>query len=227
MPATNFRVYANSMWPLKKTKHMKKLSTAAILVLCILGSFSFTEPKEGKKRVLVVSFIEDNFYGDIYSKEEIAKANKIQKEDVVKLYDEMLSTIFTRLSDEETSYVQCPADLMITLREHVSFENKPENEKNRIIADVSNLSKEDFDRFLSKCDTDYVVFINAFRMAWIGEPYFKLENRIHYSVYSKEKENISSDVAVFSTPKLVPITKMEKKCSKTVGKMSNLFARLD
>ena len=205
---------------------MKKLSATALFVLFILGSFSFTEP-ERKKRILVVSFIEDNFYGDIYSNKDIAKTNNIEEEEVVQLYNEMLSGIFKELSDEEVDYVQCPADLAVSIHEHVSFENKPINRKNRITTNVSGFSKEEFDQFLSQCGTDYVVFINAFRMSWIGEPQFKLENRIHYSIYGKMKEEVTSDVAIFSTPKLVPVTKMERKCTKTVGKLSSVFSKLD
>lgn len=206
---------------------MKNLSIATLLMVFICTSFSFKEANEEKKKVLVVSFIKDNFSGDIYSNEDIAKTNNIQKGEVVELYDEMLSGIFKALSDEETTYVQCPADMMKTIHHQVSFENKPENGKNKIIADVSGFGKEHFNELLSKCDTDYVIFINAYRMSWVGEPQFKLENSIHYSIYSKIKEEITSDVATFSTPKLVPIAKMEKKCSKTVGKVSNLIAKID
>lgn len=206
---------------------MKTLSLTITVLFTVLATLSIAQPNEAKRKVLVVSFIEDNFYSDIYSKEEIAATNEIGKEEVIHLYDEMVAQIFTDISNDEIAYMQCPTHLVGALKQQIQFNQAKHQNMTVIASDVSAVEISQFHQLVSSCDADYVVFVNAYRMLWVGEPQFKLENHIHYSLYNGEKEEITSDVAIFSTPKLVPVAKMEKKCSKKVGKLSNVIAHLD
>ncbi len=206
---------------------MKRLSIVTILLTIFWSFNSNAQSTEGKTKVLVVSFIEDNFYSDIYSKEEIAKTNDIEKEEVIHLYDAKVAQIFKDISNEEVSYIQCPTNMVDELRYQINFTKSQKRGMEIVTSDLSDISDTQFASFINTCNVDYVIFINAFRMSWVGDPQYKLDNGIHYSIYNQKKEEVTSDVAIFSTPKLIPITKMEKKCTKSVGKLSNLFARLD
>ena len=77
--------------------------------------------------------------------------------------------------------------------------------------DLSNISVEVFNGFLEEFDADYVLFLNAYQMAWIGDPQYKLENKIHYSAFKRNKEEIQTNVYTFSTPDLMSIMQMIKK----------------
>lgn len=207
---------------------MKKLNIYTILAVFTLASFSDRYIDEPKKKILVVSFIEEHFYSDIYSKEEIAKKNKIQEEDVISLYNEKLSQIFSNFSDEEIEYVACPAELTAAFKEMIKMENRPTKAGSDVIfANLSDVSQTVFSEYVNSCNTDYVLFVNTYRMAWVGEPQYKLENHIHYSIYKKNKQEVISDKAVFSTPNLIPVVKMEKKYLKAVNKISRQFSELD
>ena len=193
-----------------------------------LASFSDRHLDESKKRVLVVSFIEDNFYSDIYSKEEIAKKNKIREEEVISLYNEKLSQIFSNFEDEEIEYVACPSKIMAAFKESIKIDSRSTKAGSDLIfANLSDVSQVTFNEFINACNADYVLFVNTYRMAWIGEPQYKLENHIHYSIYKKNKEEVITDEAVFSTPNLIPVVKMEKKYLKAVDKISRKFSDLD
>ena len=201
---------------------MKKKNYLTLLILTIsfLG-FGIDKRDEGKKKVLIISFIEDNFDTDIYSKEKIAKKNKIVEEEVLTMYNQKISSIFTKYAGVEISYIPCPSKTFFALKEKIFFKNKKlRKEEEGVATDLSNISVEVFNGFLEEFDADYVLFLNAYQMAWIGDPQYKLENKIHYSAFKRNKEEIQTNVYTFSTPDLMSIMQMTKKYQKAVMKIS-------
>lgn len=167
---------------------------------------------KGKKKVLVVSFIEKNFVST-YETSEIAKENKADSETILTTLSETICSSF--LNYEGVEFVKCA--------------NKPEQIENNI--SFSYNKKEVFEPNLSEIDTsllnellesnnaDYVVLITGYEMNWIGDPQFKVENNIHFTILGKDKKEIATKKYSFSTPKLVTLKKMEKKIQKIAKKI--------
>lgn len=174
----------------------------------------------GNKRVLLVSFIDKNFF-TTYENSVVAETNKISESEILPTFDEKIASIFENSSENGIEFV--------------GFENKSDaifdvvffnyNEKENMVANLSELPIEQFNALLDKNSVDYVIFINFYQMKWIGDPQFKLDNEIHYSIIGRDKKSLLNDRYTFSTPKLVPLTKMEKKYQKAVAKICDKFLK--
>lgn len=202
---------------------MKNLSVFTILFLLLSFSgqaeFSTENNDSKKKKVLLVSFITKNFYST-YANAEVAEANKVTEEKVLKMLDEKISSTFTN-SDEGIEFINY-TDEFYDLSDKVGFNY---NEEELLIPDLVELTDEEFNKLLEEHNVDYVIFINNYEMKWIGDPQYKLTNEIHYSIFKKNKESIVQGKHSFSTAKLVPADKMNKKYKKAVAKICTKFLK--
>lgn len=200
---------------------MKNLVLMTVLSVFISFSTQARNDKEKsdikKKRVLLVSFITKNFYST-YDNAEVAEANKITEEKVLKMLDEKILSTFAN-SDEGIEFINYTDT---SLSEKVDFRY---NEKELLIPELGELTNDEFNKLLEENNVDHVIFINNYEMKWIGDPQFKLDNEIHYSIFKKNKENVVEEKYSFSTPKLVPATKMNKKYKKAVAKICTKFLK--
>lgn len=200
---------------------MKKTILTILTSLFVLVSVQANENDKKndtkKKKVLLISFITQNFYST-YDNTEVAKTNKVTEDKVLKMLDEKVSSMFAN-SDEGVEFINHNDD---SLAEKISFSY---NKQEWLIPDLSGLTDAEFNKILEDNNVDYVIFINNYEMKWIGDPQYKLNNEIHYSIFKKNKVGIIEGKYSFSTPKLVPVAKMDKKYKKAVAKICNKFLK--
>lgn len=204
---------------------MKKIALMFTMSLFISFSAQANDKKKkesdvSKKRVLIVSFITNNFYST-YDKSEVAKTNKVTEDKVLTMLDEKVSSMFANSHEEGVEFVN-HTSASDDLSEKISFSY---NEKEWLIPDLEGLTNDEFNRLLTDNNVDYVIFINNYEMKWLGDPQYKLNNEIHYSIFKKDKEAIIEGKYSFSTPKLIPVAKMDKKYKKAVSKICNKFLK--
>lgn len=203
---------------------MKKLTLLFVLLIFVSSPAKAANDDEkndiNKKRVLLISFIENNFY-TTYDKAEVAKTNKVAEEKVLEMLNEKVSSMFANNSEDDVEFVNYNGEIE-NLTDKISFSY---NDKEWLLPDVSGLSNEEFNKLLTDNNVDYVIFINTYEMKWIGDPQYKLDNEIHYSIFKKDKEAIIEGKYTFSTPKLVPVVKMDKKYKKAVAKICSKFLK--
>ena len=166
---------------------MKRLSVLTILFVFIsLSGQAKSEIDTNdngdakKRRVLLVSFIPKNFYST-YHNAEVAKANKVTEEKVLKMLDEKILSTFTN-SDEGVQFVKYTDTK--GLSDKVDFRY---NKQELLIPELEELSNDEFNKLLEESNVDYVIFINNYEMKWIGDPQFKLDNELHYSIFKNIK----------------------------------------
>lgn len=201
---------------------MKK-SIVFIALLYAVSLFAYnnkTNTDNGKKKVLVVSFIEKNFVST-YLTSEIAEKNETDSKTVLTVLGEKICSSFPK--DVEVEFVNCtnkPKQIEDTIS--FSYNNKDVFEPN-----LAEINGTIFNELLATNNADYIVLINGYEMNWIGDPQFKVENIIHFTILGKDKKEILTKKYSFSTPKLVPLKKMEKKIQNITTKIyKNHFKKL-
>lgn len=198
---------------------MKKPITR-ITVLLLLFTFSLSASTKNiannnteKKKVLVVSFIKMNFMST-YMTYEVAEKNNTDSDTVFNLLDDKIFNSFPKT--ENIEFLKCSPDKIKQIETSLSFTN---NKKDILIPDLSEIENSSFNKLLEAYDADYIVFINAYEMNWIGDPQYKVKNNIHFSILGKNKKEIATNKYGFSTPKLHSFKKMEKKIRKVTTKI--------
>lgn len=204
---------------------MKK--TILLTAWCLIFSFTHATPityyesKPNPQRILLVSFISQNFYST-YENAEIAKTNEISEAEVLKILDEKIAGVFEDSQEDGVEFVNFDTGTAPIL-EKVAFSYN--NEKECLTPYLGDFTKDEFNTFMEENNVAYVIFLNTYQMKWIGDPQYKLDNEIHYSIFEKDKKSIVEGKYTFSTPKLIPVVKMEKKYKKAVTKICNAFLK--
>lgn len=195
---------------------MKKSIVFTFIFLLTVSLFANDKGKanedKGKKKVLVVSFVERNFTST-YEKSEIAKKNNTDSETVLTILGDKICESFPE--NEKVEFIKC-SDKPELIENNVSFSY---NKKDILVPDLSEIDKDTFNKLLEDNNADFIVLINGYDMNWIGDPQFKVENNIYYTILGKDKKEIVTSKYSFSTPKLVPLKKMERKIQKATKKI--------
>ena len=136
------------------------------------------------------------------------------------MFDEKISSTFTN-SDEGVEFINF-TDGFYDLSDKVHFRY---NEDELLLPDLAELSVDEFNKLLDESNVDYVIFINNYEMKWIGDPQYKLNNEIHYSILKRDMVDVVQGKYSFSTAKLIPAEKMDKKYKKAVAKICTKFLK--
>ncbi|GAB1857663.1 hypothetical protein MHTCC0001_25000 [Flavobacteriaceae bacterium MHTCC 0001] len=195
---------------------MKK--PAAFLVL-LLVTFSLSASNKnkanndkGKTKVLVVSFIEKNFEST-YLTYEIAEKNSTDSETVFSVLEDKIFSALPKNGAIE--FIKC-ANKLKQIENSLSFSK---NKKDILIPNLSEIDNDSFNKLLETNSADYILFISTYEMNWIGDPQYKVENNLHFTILGKDKKEIASNKYGFSTPKLTSFEKMKKKIHKATEKI--------
>ena len=204
---------------------MKK--TVLLVAWCLAFSFAHatpinpTQPNPDAKKILLVSFISKNFYST-YENAEIAKTNEISEAEVLKILDEKIAGVFENSQEDGVEFINFDTGTE-PIMERVTFSYN--NEEECLTPYLGDLTNDEFNTFMEENNVAYVIFLNTYEMKWIDDPQFKLDNEIHYSIFEKDKKSIVEGKYTFSTPKLIPVVKMEKKYKKAVTKICSAFLK--
>lgn len=201
---------------------MRKSIVCTIFLLLTVSAFANNNDKansdKGKKKVLVVSFIEKNFVST-YETSEIAEKNNVDSETILTTLGEKICSSFPK--NEGVEFVKC-TDKPESIEDNISFSY---NKKDVFEPNLSEIDASSVNELLEANNADYVVFINGYEMNWIGDPQFKVENNIHFTILGKDKKEIATKKYSFSTPKLVSLEKMEKKIQKIAKKIYTKYLK--
>lgn len=187
------------------------LFTIVTLLALVLSAYQ-VDKISSKKKILVISFIKKNFISS-YETQEIAERNNTNSETILTILEEKIYNSFPK--NEEIEFVKC-TDKPKSLQNNLSFSY---GKKDVWIPNLSEIDNPSFNKMLASNEVDYIVFINGYEMNWVGDPQYKVENNIHFTILGRDKKEIATSKYSFSTSKLISFKKMEKKIQKITKKI--------
>lgn len=208
---------------------MKTIRQLLAVCLTLIIGFGFKNTENiDSKRILTISFVDQNFKSDSYYSEEIGKVNNVTGDEVLSYIDSSICNTFTSF-DSKTGFrfENCPKTETTTKFVNKISINESQCKLNQTCyrSDINAISTDGLSSFMQECNMDYLMIINGYSMNYIGKPYYMVNHTISYDIYTNKGQIVNNSIINFNTSKLVSFDKIKGKISKEASKISKQLSK--
>ncbi len=202
---------------------MKKHIILIISLGFVLMSFSGKKLPEGKnspgkdrKRVLIIGFQQDKMTSNFYLKDDIASRTKVSPDSLGSLYSQAIIDGFTSIISKELEFIPC-YDNSIVQKIHKLV--RYDIEKDIVLTDLTMLDMNTYKNFLNRYNADYLLFINQYKLSWMGNPFNAVFHIIDYNLFNDFQNRLYAGQTSFNMEEIKPLAELDVKYKKQAKKI--------
>jgi len=198
------------------------LLTTVLLILSFPRAYAKTDsineaPASG--RILILG-LNDNIRSDYYYKGLIAEESGIPEDSLEVVFNRIISA---NIAQSRVAFIPVVNTEKCT---NVLANIKVKGEQDECTADLSKVDNQCFKDLLTTAGAEYVLILNRHFLRKQDEPFNTIFYFISYSLYNKEKTEISSGSNYFTAMHLESAETMKKTSRKTSDKIASAILKL-
>ena len=202
---------------------MKKYIIPIIGLSFVLISFSGKKlpedknlPGKDRKRVLIIGFQQDKMVSNFYLKEDIANKTNVSPDSLESLYNQAIIDGFASIVSKDLEFIPC-YDNKIILEIHKLA--RYDLEKDIILTDLTMLDMNTYKNILNRYNADYLLFINQYKLRWMGNPFNAVFHIIDYNLFNNFQNRLYAGQTSFNMANIKPLAELDVKYKKQAKKI--------
>lgn len=168
------------------------------------------------KKVLIIGL--NNFSSNYYPKSMIAEETGIPADSICYTYNNIIANNIIKLNKDKNYLFEKPSNTQELCEEINSLTLKGEDEESFI--DLKEMDDKKFNSIISAEKADYVLILNQHYLRWQEKPLRTLFHFISYSLYDKNKDEITKGNNYFTSMEPEEADKLYKSSRKSSSKIA-------
>lgn len=176
------------------------------------------------KKVLIIGL--NNFSSNYYPKSMIAEETGIPADSICYTYNNIIANNIIKLNKDKNYLFEKPSNTQKLCEDFNALTLKGENEE--CFIDLKEMDDKKYNNIISAENADYVLILNQHYLRWQEKPLRTLFHFVSYSLYDKNKDEITKGNNYFTCMELEETDKLYKSSKKSSSKIaSNVIKSLN
>lgn len=198
-----------------------------MLLIVLITGFSVSiyaktdnmKTSQSSKKILIIG-LNDNIKSDYYYKELISEESGIPSDSLERVFNQTIAAHLIQSSNEFS--------LLNDIDNYPTITNniRVDGDKEKCTSNLSMVDNQQFKDFLEDTGAEYLLILNRYYLKKQEEPFNTLFYFISYSLYNKDKKELTTDANYFTTMKVETPEHMKKASRKASEKIATSILKL-